>query len=53
MDNGNDPPARIPFLEISDEKHDSNKLWPKYVANQELFYLFTKLPRWLLASLAI
>ena len=22
MDNGNDPPARIPFLEISDEKHD-------------------------------
>ena len=28
MDNGNDPPARIPFLEISDEKHDSNKYWP-------------------------
>ena len=25
MDNGNDPPARIPCLEISDEKHDSNK----------------------------
>ena len=21
MDNGNNPPARIPFLEISDEKH--------------------------------
>ena len=28
MDNGNDPPARIPFLKISDEKHDSNKQWP-------------------------
>ena len=27
MDNDNDPPARIPFLEISDEKHDSNKQW--------------------------
>ena len=25
MDNGNDLPARIPCLEISDEKHDSNK----------------------------
>ena len=24
MDNGNDLPARILFLEISDEKHDSN-----------------------------
>ena len=23
--NGNDPPARIPCLQISDEKHDSNK----------------------------
>jgi len=25
MDNGNDPPARIPYLEISDEKHDFTK----------------------------
>ena len=25
MDNGNDLPARIACLEISDEKHDSNK----------------------------
>ena len=25
MDNGNDPPACITHLEISDEKHDSNK----------------------------
>ena len=28
MDNGNDPPACISCLEISDEKHDSNKQWP-------------------------
>ena len=27
MDNGNDSPAHIPCLEISDEKHDSNKQW--------------------------
>ena len=25
IDNGNDLPTCIPFLEISDEKHDSNK----------------------------
>ena len=28
MDNGNDPPVPITSLEISDEKRDSNKLWP-------------------------
>ena len=28
MGNGNDPPARIPYLEISDEKHDFTKQWP-------------------------
>ena len=26
MNNGNDPPAHTPFLENSDEKHDSNKI---------------------------
>jgi len=25
MNNGNDPPAHIPYLEISDEKHDFTK----------------------------
>ena len=25
ISNGNDPPTRIPCLEISDEKHGSNK----------------------------
>ena len=28
MGNGNDPPACIPYLEISDEKHDFTKQWP-------------------------
>ena len=28
MDNGNDPLARVPCLQIFDEKHDSNKQWP-------------------------
>ena len=28
MGNGNDPPASIPYLEISDEKHDFTK--PNY-----------------------
>ena len=40
MDNGDDPPARIPFLKISDKKHDSNKLWPYYHHQKASHLLF-------------
>ena len=28
LDNGNDSPTRITYLESSNEKHDFNKWWP-------------------------
>ena len=31
MDDSNDLPTRIPCLEISDEKHDSNKQRPNII----------------------
>ena len=33
MGNGNDPPARIPSWNFSDEKHESNKKWPQHAIN--------------------
>ena len=38
MDNGNDPPARTPFLEISDEKHNSNKINSGLMYYDLMFY---------------
>ena len=39
MDNGNDLPTWIPFLEISDEKHDFNKINSDLMSHSGYSYL--------------